>query len=159
MRAASAQEIKQELATVRPQQLMELCLRLSRFKKENKELLTYLLFEAQDEAGYINGIRKELDEIFAEINLSHLYYAKKTLRRIIRIINKYSRYSGKKETDVELRLHFLLRLKETGIPIRRNKPILNMYEAQLKKITASLKGIHEELARDYAKEMEKILEG
>ena len=53
MRAATIQEIKQELATVKPAQLMSLCLRLAKFKKENKELLTYLLFEAGDEAGYL----------------------------------------------------------------------------------------------------------
>src|SRR4051794_26804423 len=99
MNTASANDLKEELKTLKPAQLAELCLRLARFKKENKELLTYLLFEAHNEEGYIAGIKKEIDELFSEINLSHLYYAKKSLRKIVRIINKYARYSGIKQTE------------------------------------------------------------
>src|SRR5215813_3323925 len=115
MKSATIHEIKQELLTLKPAQLTELCLRLGRFKKENKELLTYLLFEAHDEPGYINGIKKEIEEEFAGINLSHLYFAKKSLRKIARMINKYCRYSGAKQTEVELRIYFCRQLKESGI--------------------------------------------
>src|SRR5258706_15391180 len=106
MKAASATELKEELKTLKPAQLMELCLRLARFKKENKELLTYLLFEAHDEQEYINSIKKEIDELFETINLSHLYFAKKTLRKIVRVINKYCRYSSNKQTETDLRIYF-----------------------------------------------------
>ena len=58
MKAATIHEIKQELSTVKPVDLVELCLRLGKFKKENKELLTYLLFEAHDEHGYITRCKK-----------------------------------------------------------------------------------------------------
>ena len=50
MKTAAVKDIKQELLQRSPKELLALCLRLSRFKKENKELLTYLLFEASDEA-------------------------------------------------------------------------------------------------------------
>ena len=40
MKAATIHEIKQELVTLKPAALSELCLRLAKFKKENKELLT-----------------------------------------------------------------------------------------------------------------------
>ena len=83
MRAATVHEIKQELAGRKPAELVALCLRLSRFKKENKELLTYLLFEAHDEAGYIENVKQEMDAQFEEINISHLYFVKKSLRRIV----------------------------------------------------------------------------
>ena len=104
MKASTVHEIKQELAARKPAQLVELCLRLARFKKENKELLTYLLFEAGDEESYIRGVKAEIDELFTTINLSHLYFAKKTLRKIVRVINKYARYSTNKQTEIELRL-------------------------------------------------------
>src|SRR5215471_3080361 len=120
MKSATIHEIKQELLTVKPAELAELCLRLGRFKKENKELLTYLLFEAHDEQGYIKGIKQEIDRHFAEINLSRLYFAKKSLRKIVRIINKFCRYSGAKSTEVELRIYFCLQLRDSGIPIERN---------------------------------------
>jgi len=39
MKTATVHEIKQELVATKPGDLVELCLRLARFKKENKELL------------------------------------------------------------------------------------------------------------------------
>ena len=151
MNTASSSELKEELRTLQPAQLTELCLRLARFKKENKELLTYLLFEAHNEEGYIAGIKKEIDDLFSEINLSHLYYAKKSLRKIVRIINKYTRYSGIKQTEIELRLYFCVTLKHSQIPVHRNTVISNLYNSQLKKIDSLLKGLHEDLQYDYRK--------
>ena len=156
MKSATIQEIKQELLAMKPVQLAELCLRLARFKKENKELLTYLLFEADDEQGYVNGIKKEIDEHFAAINLSQLYFAKKSLRKIVRIINKYCRYSSSKQTETELRIYFCIQLKASGIPISRNAVINNLYQSQLKKINNVLATLHEDLQYDYLKELEKI---
>ena len=159
MKAATIHEIKQELSAVNPAELIELCLRLARFKKENKELLTYLLFEAHDEPGYINSIKKETDELFETINLSHLYFAKKTFRKIIRIINKYCRYSGNKQTEIELRIYFCQKLKASGIPFQRNKVINNLFESQLKKINSVLAILHEDLQYDYLRELKPLMEG
>jgi len=158
MKSATIHEIKQELSTVKTAELVELCLRLGKFKKENKELLTYLLFEAHDEQSYIDGIKKEIDEQFATINLSHLYFAKKSLRKIVRIINKYCRYSGSKPTEVELRIYFCSQLKDSGIPIKKNAVINNLYQSQLKKIDTVLKTLHEDLQYDYRKELDELTE-
>jgi hypothetical protein len=156
MRAATVHEIKQELSTVKPAELMELCLRLARFKKENKELLTYLLFEAHHEQGYVEGIKKEIDGLFAEINQSHLYYAKKSLRKIIRVINKYCRYSGSKQTEVELRTYFCSKLITSGITLHRNPAITKLFEGQLKKANAVIDTLHEDLQYDYRRELDKL---
>ena len=59
MKAATINELKQELLNEKPARLTELCIRLARFKKENKELLTYLLFEAHDINGYIASVKKK----------------------------------------------------------------------------------------------------
>ena len=59
MKAATITEIKKELKFKSSEELALLCLRLSRFKKENKELLTYLLFESEDEEAFIKGIKEE----------------------------------------------------------------------------------------------------
>ena len=157
MRAATVQEIKQELQDQKPTQLVNLCLRLARFKKENKELLTYLLFEASDEAGFVNGVRQEVTDSFGEINLSQLYFAKKTLRRILRMINKFARYSGQKQTELELRLHYCTELKNSGIPLRQNPVIGNLYDGQIKKIKVLMASLHEDLQHDFKKELEPLL--
>src|SRR5436190_20066172 len=106
MKAASVHELKQELSNTPAEQLVDLCVRLAKFKKENKELLTYLLFEAFDENAYIGNIKKEVITQFEEINMSSLYFAKKSLRKILRILNKFIRYTGSTETEVRLLLFF-----------------------------------------------------
>ena len=68
MKAVPVVTIKKELQHLSSDELTELCLRLSRFKKENKELLTYLLFEADFEEGYIETVKLEIDEQFELIN-------------------------------------------------------------------------------------------
>jgi len=151
MNTASVSDLKEELKTLKPVQLVELCLRLSRFKKENKELLTYLLFEAHNEEGYVESIKKEIDGLFAEINLSHLYFAKKSLRKIVRIINKYCRYSNVKQTEIELRIYFCITLQNSDIPVERNMVINNIYKSQLKKIDSLLGSLHEDLQHDYSR--------
>ncbi|HKB44553.1 MAG TPA: hypothetical protein VKC90_09185 [Chitinophagaceae bacterium] len=159
MKAATIHEIKQELSAVKPAEIIELCLRLARFKKENKELLTYLLFEANDEKEYINSIKKEIDDLFETINLSHLYFAKKTLRKIVRVINKYCRYSSNKQTETDLRIYFCQKLKASGIPFHRNTVISNLFESQLKKINSVLATLHDDLQYDYLRELKPLMEG
>ena len=153
MKSSSIHEIKQELVTLKQVELTSLCLRLARFKKENKELLTYLLFEAQHEEGYIKSIKEEIQELFGTVNLTQLYFAKKTLRKIVRVINKYSRYSGNKQTDIELRIFFCQRLKKSGIPFHQSAVLTNIYDGQLKKINTVLATLHEDLQHDYIKEI------
>jgi len=156
MKTASVHEIKQELAATKPGDLVELCLRLARFKKENKELLTYLLFEAHDEQSFVENLKGEIGESFGEINQSNLYYVKKSLRKIIRTINKYCRYSGSKQTEVELHIFFCSRLQSSPIWLHRNPAIKKLYDKQIGKINSVLNTLHEDLQYDYRKEVERL---
>lgn len=156
MKAATMHEIKQELTSVPPIQLIELCLRLARFKKENKELLTYLLFEAFDEVAYIGLVKKEVDEDFELLNLTNLYFVKKGLRKIVRNITKYIRYTGSKQAEVELLLYFCTKLKDSNIPLQKSTLINNLYQSQLKKVHKVLEAMHEDLQYEYIKELERL---
>lgn len=149
MKAVSVVEIKKELNHLSTEELAELCLRLSKFKKENKELLTYLLFEAHDETGYIQTVKQEIDEQFEDINTNSYFYIKKSVRKILRNIKKFARYSLKKETEVELLIYFCQKLKDFQPPIKRNVTLTNILERQIllaKKIVSTL---HEDLQYDY----------
>ncbi len=156
MKAATINDIKQELNAVAPAKILELCLRLAKYKKENKELLTYLLFEAHDEAAFIETVKHDMEEQFAAINHSNLYFAKKSLRKILRITAKYIRYTGSKQAEVELLLHFCRTLLSSPIPIRKNTVLNNLYQFQLKKIAKVIDTLHEDLQYDYLKELEKL---
>lgn len=149
MKTASIVDIKKELTHKSYEELADLCLRLSKFKKENKELLTYLLFESHDEDGYIQSVKNYIDEEFATINTTSYFYIKKSVRKILRNIKKYTRYSLKKETEVELLIYFCEILKDFKPSIKHNVTLMNIYERQLvlaKKIIATL---HEDLQYDF----------
>lgn len=156
MKAASLGEIKEELKTIPQKQLIEFCIRLAKYKKENKELLTYLLFEENDLEGYIRGAKEEIDEGFAEVNNTNAYFAKKTLRKVLRIANKRIRYTGNKTVEVEILLHYCTNFK--GIPLKWNKSqvLVNIYQNQLKKIKTAIDSMHEDLQYDYLKELQRL---
>ena len=156
MKAATITEIKKELKYKSSEELMFLCLRLSRFKKENKELLTYLLFESEDEELYIKGIKEEIDQQFWEINTNSFFYIKKSVRKILRGIKKYNRYSPKKETEVELLLYFCKSLKDFTPSIQSNVTLTNLYERQIVFIAKKVSLLHEDLQYDYSHELEAL---
>lgn len=156
MKAASIKEIKTELSELSPEKLIELCLDLAKYKKENKELLTYLLFEAHDESTYIKDVKSEMDELFKEINKSNTYLAKKSIRKILRITNKHVKYSGNKQTEVELLLYFCKKVKKLNIPLYSNTALGNLYIRQVQKIRKSLASLHEDLQFDYLEEVNQL---
>jgi hypothetical protein len=156
MKSASSGEIKQELKKLPQNELLELCLRLVRFKKENKELLSFLLFESNDIEGYIKSCREEMDELFETVNTSHLYFAKKTIRKILRLVNKQVRHSSNKQVEVELLLHFCSQLQSTVINYTKSPALFKLYLTQIKKLRAVIESLHEDLQFDYLKELNRI---
>ncbi|HET8855577.1 MAG TPA: hypothetical protein VFM60_06610 [Salinimicrobium sp.] len=156
MKPASVRELKQELRERSSQELLEICLRLSKFKKENKELLTYLLFDSSDESTFIANVKKHLDEEFDDINRSNVYFIKKRVRKVLRTLKKYARYSSKKETEVELLLYFCEKLYSFSPSIKNDKVLRNLYERQLLQIRKIIPLLHEDLQHDYSIELNEL---
>jgi hypothetical protein len=156
MKAVTVKEISQELLNLTPKELRDLCLRLSRFKKENKELLTYLLFESSDEALYVESVKNEIDKQFELINKSSNYFIKKSLRRILFNIRKYIRYSQNKKTEIDLLIYFCLKMKEFTPSIQGNSALRNLYIRQLEAIREKLGSLHEDLQYDYEMELKAL---
>ena len=156
MKAASLNELKIELKTQSHAQLLTICLHLAKYKKENKELLTYLLFEAQDEVAYIKSVKDLVADQFNEINKSNIYFAKKTIRKVLRITNKYIKYSGSRQTEVELLLFFCKKVKQLNLRIQTSTTLTNLYLRQIKKIEKALATMHEDLQYDYGEELKTV---
>ncbi len=156
MKTATVHELKQELQSVAPGRLLELCLRLAKFKKENKELLTYLLFESHNEEEYVTSVKLLIDEGFAELGSTNLYLTKKSLRKILRVTNKYIRYTGSKQVEATLLIYFSAKLKSSRIPFQKSTVLTNLYQQQLKKIEAAVQTLHEDLQYDYQKEVDAL---
>ncbi len=156
MKAATIKEIKHELSLRNKEELLDFCLHLSKFKKENKELLTYLLFEASDEKAYIANVKSEIEYEFQQINKKNYYLIKKSVRKIQRTTKKYIRYSKKKETEVELMLFFCTELKNMSPSMERSIALHNLYKRQIESVKKAISSLHEDLQYDYGIELDEL---
>ena len=158
MKPVTIKKIKDELHYKSSQELIELCLKLSEFKKENKELLSYLLFDVEDEATYIYNVNEYSTLLFGDINTKSFFYIRKSVRKILKLTKKYIRYSKKKETEVELLLHFCKELKKVSPSISKSPRLLNVYNRQLILIKKAIATLHEDLQYDYQLEFDQLLD-
>lgn len=156
MKAATVSELKKELRHRSHTELLELCLRLSKFKKENKELLTYLLYESSNEEAFIVGVKQQMEKEFEEINIKSYFYIKKSVRRILRNTKKYIRYSKKKETEVELLLYFCYELKNMSPSFKENITLQNIFNRQITFVNKVVSTLHEDLQYDYEFEISEL---
>lgn len=148
---ASIAEIKKELEKRDKKQLLEDCLRLVKFKKENKELLSYILFESHDKPAFIQKVKDEVDSLFRGMNTTNVYFIKKTTRKILRNLAKYIRFTQSKEIEAELLIYFCNSFHKYNIPVNRSRQLLNIYEGQLKKIETAISLLHPDLQHDLRK--------
>ncbi len=158
MKAVTIKQLKDELSHKSASDLKDLCLHLARFKKENKELLAYLLFESHDEESFIATIKEEVDMQFSEINTKSFFYIRKSVRKILTSIKKHIRYSKKKETEVELLLYFCKKLKAFKPSINRSTRLQSVFDTQVRMIKKAIEKLHEDLQYDFQLELNELLE-
>lgn len=158
MKPATITEIKKELKYRSQEQLIDYCLSMARFKLESKELLTYLVFESENEAAYIESVKTYITETFAEIEATNFYYIKKSVRKILRQTKRFIRYSKKKETEAELLIHFCTELKAMRPSIKRNTVLTNMFNKQLELAGKAITKVHEDLQYDFNLMIDELLE-
>ena len=149
MKAATITELKKELKYRSQEQLLDYCLAMARFKLESKELLTYLVFESENETAYIQSVKSYMDLEFSQINTASYHYIKKSVRKILRQVKRYIRYSKKKETEAELLSYFCTKLKDIKPSITKNKVLTNMYNTQLRLAKNAIAKLHPDLQYDY----------
>lgn len=156
MKIASLHELKKEVAHLPEDELKVLLIALAKFSKDNKELLNYLLFEADFESNYIDKLKEELNVQFSELNKSHIRHLKKGLQKILRELKKNIKYSGKKQTEIELLLHFCHKIIEAKIRLGRFPVLLNLYNRQVTAIQKAVSKLDEDLQYDYREEIETV---
>lgn len=150
-------DIKKELQFHDKSTLAELCLRLARYKKENKELLAYLLFEADNERSFIENVIAENGFIFSQLP-SNNYQMAKSMRKILRLLNKYIKFMGSKEAEIEFSLSFCRNYVQYADRRGAYKPMRLIFTRQLEKIKKAIEKLHEDLQFDYTQDYNNMLE-
>ena len=149
-------DIKKELLTREVRDLSEICLRMAKYKKENKELLSYLLFSADDPLDYAETIKSGLEDNFLALK-RHSYYDMKTLRKILRVVNRHIKFTGSRQVEIELLLWFCRNFLTYADTRSSYKPLGALFVRQLEKIMKTFEKIHEDLQFDYRTEIEGLI--
>lgn len=151
MKTSTIAELKKELQLLPQKQLVAHCIRMAQFKVMNKELLSYLLFEQSDEQQFVDYTMEEMDVMFNEINTNNSFFLlKKSVRKILRYTHKHIKFSQHKTTEIQLLISFCEGLKNLNINFRENKVLVNMYDAQVKKILKVMENLHPDEQLDYS---------
>lgn len=158
MKSATINEIKKTLQSLDREELISICLRLAKYKKDNKEFLHFILYEASDEPGFVSKVKEEMDGLFSELPRSNAYMIKKMVRKILKINNKYIKHSNSKVAELDLLLYFIQKLKGQNYSNTVLQSIESIKLGLVKKIDKSISGLHEDLQYDYKRLLEKLLE-
>jgi len=150
------QDIKKELQHLSSLQIADLCLRLSRYKKENKELLAYLLFEADNEQAFIEKIKAEVGFMFSQLP-SQSYAAAKYIRKILRLISKYNKFIGSKQAEIDLLLNFCYNYLQYTDRRSSYKPLRLILTRQIQKTQSLVSKLDEDLQLDFAQDYNALL--
>ncbi|QQL50925.1 hypothetical protein [Mucilaginibacter ginkgonis] len=149
-------EIKSELKHLSSTQIADLCLRLVKYKKENKELLAYLLFESHDQDAYVADIKAETGLMYSQL-ISQSYQMAKGVRKILRVITKQVKFMGSKQAEVELLMQFCKDYLDYVNLRSSYKPLRQILLRQLTKIKAAINKLDEDLQFDYLQDYNNLV--
>lgn len=156
MNSPKLAELKKELNFHELHEMKELCLRLAKYKTENKELLNYLLFYQDRKQDYVNEVKGLLEAEFEELHPS-IYYVSKQLRKLTRIMNKHIKYIGEKDKEAELVLCFSELFIHHPISNTSHKALIGLLFRQLKRLIKLIPRLEEDLQFDYQQQYEAVL--
>jgi hypothetical protein len=155
--AYGLQDIKKEIQHLHSEQIAELCLRLARYKKENKELLAYLLFEADNEQAFLEKVKAEAGFMFSQLPV-HSYNAAKSMRKILRLLSKYTKFTASKEAEIDLLLNFCNNYIHYTDRKITYKPLRLILTRQVLKVRTLIGKLHEDLQYDYNQEYNSMID-
>ena len=156
MKSASLAEIRKELKSLSREEVVALCESLAKYKKDNKEYLNYLLFDSTDEDAYAQRIKHDVAEAFNSTNTSGFYLAKKSIRRALRIANKYIKYSKRKETELDVLIFFCEEMNSLDMNWNRSRVLVNLYQRQLINIKKIYSELHEDLQFEFESRIDSL---
>lgn len=155
--ADSISGIKKSLYGIEPDELRGIILRMAKYRKENKELLSYLLYHQHDERQYIADVKHELDLMFKSINKGTVYLTGKGLRKVLKFATKQIRFSADKRVEAEILLHYCGLLLKHVPGYSQSTVLFNIYQRQLLKAQKAISQLHPELQSDLAEELKLLL--
>ena len=128
------------------------------FKKENKELTGYLLFDADNERAFIDSLTAEIGLMFSQLPYNN-YQLAKSLRKILRLLGKYIKFMASNEAEVEVLINFCRNYVQY-VDKRASssyKPLRLIFTRQLDKVRKAITKLHEDLQFDYSQDFNNMV--
>jgi hypothetical protein len=157
LQSDSLSNLKKELVTRSQPELVQICLGLAKLKTENKQMLAYLLFDADNPMAYAQVVKDKIDALLVNCPRNQ-YGGAKVLRKALQLVTQYNRFTKHKPGEVELLLHFIDRYLEIVGPETRYPPLLGLAFRSLRKCRGLILKLHEDLQYDYAQEYNRKIQ-
>ncbi|MEX1190271.1 MAG: hypothetical protein WED33_13510 [Bacteroidia bacterium] len=141
-------DLKKDLGGLPQPELVQVVLRLARLKIENKELIHYLLYYAHDSSAYVEVLMPEVLDPFEQEFLNS-YALSKRLRKSMRVIAKYLRFTSDRAGESELLLAVVSKYLATYRYEYRHAALSRIIVRCLKKTHDNFEKIHEDYRADY----------
>lgn len=148
-------DLKKELSLRDKAELVQLCVRFARLKQENKELLAYLLFDADDPVFYAQKLKPEIEAIW-EQPFYNPWAMNKSLRKALRIIARYRRFTASARGENDLLLHLFLGMHAHWRPEFRQKIFGKMLYRQISKIKKNIAKMESDYQSDYEEPLREL---
>jgi membrane-anchored protein YejM (alkaline phosphatase superfamily) len=149
MNVLSLSEIRKNLKHLSDEELCVILTKLAKFKKVNKEYVSFLLLNESNEDLYVEEVKEHLLELLENLNQSSIQYAKKTLRKVLKILRQCAAFSEKDVTQLDLSIFFCHELNKLQRSIRNHSIVQGMYNREITRMDKVLKAMHEDLVSDY----------
>ncbi len=153
---AKLPELKRELEGLPQPELVRICLRLAKHKIENKELLDYLLWSSDDPMAYAEAFKAEVLLPF-EMPFVNAYSFTKSIRKSLRLVTKYLRFTGARQGESELLLSIVERFHSTYRREYRNGALAKIMFRCLKKVATNIAKLHEDIQADFTGQYNELL--
>jgi hypothetical protein len=150
-------DLKKELLELNKPELIQLCLRVAKLKRENKELLAYLIFDADDPLFYAQKLKPEIKEVF-EQPFQHAYYLTKSIRKVMRLITKYYRFTSNKQGETDLLIYLVEEFHQSWRHEYRYQALGKVIFRCLEKAQTNLKKIDEDFRADFEQPLAELLQ-
>ncbi len=99
------QQQKKEITKLDAKTLADICIKLAKYKTENKEFLNYLLFHSYDNQPYIDELKLEINNTFSALKFND-YAHFKLIKVLLLRINKHLKFIGDKNQEAEIVAQF-----------------------------------------------------
>jgi len=149
-------ELKKELNFLNAPELKEICLRLAKYKTENKELLHFLLFYGDKKDEYVESVKAIIIHEFDNLHPS-IYTATKQIRKLLRLSNKHIKFLATKHLEVEIALAFCEEFISHPIITINQKATTGILITQLKRLLRIIPKLENDLQFDYQSQFDDLL--